>query len=502
MGKLTEFFIGYDTNRQVYYPGEVLRGSIVVNLNEPMQMRGIKLELHGKAYCHWSEQRGSGDNRRTVHYSGTENLLQTAIWLYGNGGNKIKHEAGRFNYQFAFQLPPVLPSSFEGGHGHIRYHLKANIDRPWKFDSKAKRPLIINELIDTNNLMYSRGPGGEISKEVGCCFNTGRLHVAGSIDRACYCPGETIYINSQVENKSSRDMTALKGKLIQTITYRASGNHTKHSTKTLSKIVGEEIPQGQYANWANKELPVPACPPTINTSVVQVQYRVEIEVDVPWGFDPSVKMPITVGTVPFRQTYSQQFVPPQQPALNPQMPPPLQNPQPGFSQQQHPSAPPPPPPQLLGYPDMAPPSYAAAIGDQATNIRDDEDKHTFGEMSYLPVYTYAQPFQGPNPYANLPPPNANAPGYQQAPNAPAPGFQPPPGVNAPGYPAPPNAPGFQPQPGVNAPGYPAPPNANGYQPMPGANSSGYPPPPMGAPGQPPQQMPYPNADLPPAYSKT
>lgn len=51
MGKLTEFFINYDTNRQVYYPGEVLRGSVVVNLNEPMQMRGIKLELHGMKFC-------------------------------------------------------------------------------------------------------------------------------------------------------------------------------------------------------------------------------------------------------------------------------------------------------------------------------------------------------------------------------------------------------------------------------------------------------------------
>jgi len=452
MGKLTEFFIGYDTNRQVYYPGEVLRGSIVVNLNEPMQMRGIKLELHGKAYCHWSERRGSGKSRYTVNYTGRDNLLQTDIRLYGNGENKIEHDAGRFDYQFAFQLPPVLPSSFEGSHGHIRYYLKANIDRPWKFDKTAKSPLIINELIDTNNMMYSRGPGDGKSKEVGCCFSIGQLNISGSIDRACYCPGETIYINSQVENDSSRNMTALKGKLIQTVTYRDNGYHTKYSTKTLSKIVGEGIPKGQYANWVNKELLVPACPPSIKTSVLEVDYSVLIKVDVPWGSDPSVVLPITVGTIPFRQTYSQQVVLPQQPAMNPQMPPPIQNHQPGFSQQQRPSAPPPPPPpQLIGYPDIAPPSYAAAVGDQATNIGDDEDKHTFGEMSYLPVYTYAQPLQGPNPYANLPPPNAPAPGYPATPNAT--GNQPPPNPPAsefqqqpggvPGQP-----PGFEPSPNI------------------------------------------------------
>ena len=53
----------------------------------------------------------------------------------------------------------------------------------------------------------------------------------------------------------------------------------------------------------------------------------------------------------------------------------------------------PPPPNLLGYPDMAPPSYAAAVGEKETNIADDNDQHTFGNLSYVPVYTYAQPYQ-------------------------------------------------------------------------------------------------------------
>ena len=53
----------------------------------------------------------------------------------------------------------------------------------------------------------------------------------------------------------------------------------------------------------------------------------------------------------------------------------------------------PPPPNLLGYPDMAPPSYAAAVGEKETNIADNNDQHTFGNLKYVPVYTYAQPYQ-------------------------------------------------------------------------------------------------------------
>ena len=52
-----------------------------------------------------------------------------------------------------------------------------------------------------------------------------------------------------------------------------------------------------------------------------------------------------------------------------------------------PSAPP------FGYPDMAPPSYASAVGEQPINIADDDDKYTQGNLTYIPVYTFAQPRQ-------------------------------------------------------------------------------------------------------------
>ena len=51
----------------------------------------------------------------------------------------------------------------------------------------------------------------------------------------------------------------------------------------------------------------------------------------------------------------------------------------------------PPPPNLLGYPDMVPPSYAPAVKQNKASIADDNDQHTFGNLSYVPVYTYAQP---------------------------------------------------------------------------------------------------------------
>ena len=55
----------------------------------------------------------------------------------------------------------------------------AKISRFWKTDPKITRPVIINELIDTNLPQYAVGPGGEKTTQVGCCWNAGPLHFDG-----------------------------------------------------------------------------------------------------------------------------------------------------------------------------------------------------------------------------------------------------------------------------------------------------------------------------------
>ena len=75
-------------------------------------------------------------------------------------------------------------------------------------------------------------------------------------------------------------------------------------------FIGAAIPKGEFAKWDNQALSIPALPPSIiNSRVVNVTYHVVIEVDVPWGFDPTINMPITMGTIPFRPAYQQITVP-------------------------------------------------------------------------------------------------------------------------------------------------------------------------------------------------
>ena len=115
--------------------------------------------------------------------------------------------------------------------------------------------------------------------------------------------------------------------ILQILTSKKSGNVWKLSgnfiydiwQKSWLKIklvsfctwyIGAAIPKGEFAKWDNQALSIPALPPSIiNSRVVNVTYHVVIEVDVPWGFDPTINMPITMGTIPFRPAYQQITVP-------------------------------------------------------------------------------------------------------------------------------------------------------------------------------------------------
>ena len=85
----------------------------------------------GKGYCHWTEQKGTGDNRRTVSYSGHEQFFDCISPLFGSlpnsNGPKLTLPAGQSTYQFVFTIPQNLPSSFESGIGYIRYEMKGKL---------------------------------------------------------------------------------------------------------------------------------------------------------------------------------------------------------------------------------------------------------------------------------------------------------------------------------------------------------------------------------------
>ena len=397
--KLQEFQVQFDSNREVYYSGEQVTGIVIVNTTEQIKCRKIEVNLTGVSYCDWTTTRTVRDsqgNSRTVteQHIGCQPLVEQKAILFGSDSRQsVQHPSGRYEYKFAFNLPPSLPSSFEGGTGHIGYMVEAKVDRPWKFDHKIRKPFTVNEVIDVNLPQYTAPQSGETRKQIGClCCIAGDLNMQANIDRSGYCPGELIFLTASCENHSSRKMNCMRATLIQHVSYQAGDptcRRTRGCSKKIARYDGEKIAKRGQDSWTNQPFLIPPLPPTINTLPVSVSYELKFQISVPWGFNPNISFGVTMGTVPFRQTYGNQSS--YQLAENQFMEEEFANWVPPTAQVS-PSA---PPPSVFGYPDMPPPSYAAAVGGLPVDVCDTNAKSNFGDQSYMPMYTYAQHFQGP-----------------------------------------------------------------------------------------------------------
>lgn len=85
----TECEIEFENNPiKVIYTGQLLRGNVRLTLTEEKNVRGVFVEIRGKAYAHWTQ--GSGDNRRS--YTGNEDYLnERTYFVGGNSGNVLSH---------------------------------------------------------------------------------------------------------------------------------------------------------------------------------------------------------------------------------------------------------------------------------------------------------------------------------------------------------------------------------------------------------------------------
>ena len=59
--------------------------------------------------------------------------------------------AGRYSYPFQFQLPPSLPSSFEGDYGYVRYWVRATVEKGREMLCNTKKPFSVVSPLDLND---------------------------------------------------------------------------------------------------------------------------------------------------------------------------------------------------------------------------------------------------------------------------------------------------------------------------------------------------------------
>ncbi|XP_018333492.1 arrestin domain-containing protein 17 [Agrilus planipennis] len=391
------FEIFFDKPQKVFSPGETISGRVKVILDSPKKIRGLEFCCKGLAHTSWSESEtvtGVDGKReqRNVEYRGDEEYFKIKYYLVGGKDQEMELPPGEHIYPFVCVLPPVLPSSFEGSKGYIRYTVKATLDRPWKFDHTTEVAITVISELDLNATPHLKETVTMTLEKYFCCLwcKSGPLLVEVFLPCSGYVPGQTITMNCNVDNASNVDINKITFTLKQKITFRSvfPSRHTHvNQTDIAFKSYSTPIPAKENRNFV-EEIIVPSIPPSnlTNCSLIDLDYELKVEANVT-GLHSNLtsKIPITIGTIPLQQGSNYVASAPSGHVavdIN-NLPKNLQNPTIGWVAPTVGDAPVYPPPYPTAPNDLPPPYPADNSGNQSNNFSTDP-----GFKPLYPVYTF------------------------------------------------------------------------------------------------------------------
>lgn len=275
--------------------------------------KGFYILISGTAKCHWTESEtrevGTGNDRRsetyTVSYDGKEVFINSKTYLFGfQGAEAIQIAAGSYKYNFAVDLPKLIPGSLSGEHGSIDYKIEAVLDIPWRFDKEVKKSFTVVRHDNLNDHADLKIPLKQEEVKTFCCFfcQSGPCIITTTIPFGGYAVGQGIPIRIEYANRSNTEIESTFVKLKRTYSYTSSTPHSKTKTDT-TKLV-EFTVGGARKGQTNIIDCIMNIPPTaVNSNsrycrVFQVSYFLEI-VGVVGGChsNPKIILPIQIGSV-------------------------------------------------------------------------------------------------------------------------------------------------------------------------------------------------------------
>jgi len=194
--------------------------------------------------------------------------------------------------------------------GYIRYMLAVRVSATSGQNFTAIKGITIISNIDVNAPTLLRPLSNSKEKTVCClCCASGPVSMTVSTDRGAYCSGESIRINVDTENHSSRRIVEIIASLKQTVVFYGDPEwHGLFRNLMLSQLSSktyriDKIIKTVYSstNLQNISLLIPLIIPTITgCNSVQVFYTLKVTLVLRNALDLNVELPIVIGTIPLR----------------------------------------------------------------------------------------------------------------------------------------------------------------------------------------------------------
>lgn len=307
--KKFEIHLEHDIDEQYqYFPGELMRGAVVLSSEDPVRVKAILVQIKGEATVSWPSDDQNGDM-----FSTSETYVDVTLTVFGtdDGGgvdqSTIELPGGDHSYPFEYALPPSLPSSFIGKHGGVTYIIKATLkeDRPGGLGTVITtdpflvlRPMDIasnRELQQRRTVTASRRTSG---LTLLCCLfgkTVGRFSVA----RTGVLPGDNVIVDADVSNDSSQPIKSIHAAVVLVSTFQAKKLTRSNTQVVVKKADNVEVEYGATHKWTSVLLALPSYIPESRLDgcdMIDIAYEVRFRLEMADGSDVTAAIPITVGT--------------------------------------------------------------------------------------------------------------------------------------------------------------------------------------------------------------
>uniref|UniRef100_A0A674KF17 Arrestin domain containing 5 n=1 Tax=Terrapene triunguis TaxID=2587831 RepID=A0A674KF17_9SAUR len=292
----------------VYLAGSSIAGQVILTLNNSLINPIVKVELVGRGYLEWNEETNADkDYSRDIICNNKADYINKTKTFYIEG-NWLA--SGTHIFDFDFNLPDRLPSTFSSNIARVSYFLKASCATRELILAKQKKYLLVQGTSYAGSKRHKelRYPlVVEVDKHVAyhCCFKHGLVILRISLVKNTFAPGEQIIFTTEIDNQTGRSIRKVVFALYSIILYlgytvraeRRSLEDRNEVMRLESRTKAAPFVVTRITSMFSLPKLLSVSSMSIANEIMEVRYELVGTVYLPWSMTTIVaKVPIIIRT--------------------------------------------------------------------------------------------------------------------------------------------------------------------------------------------------------------
>uniref|UniRef100_A0A452GHM8 Arrestin C-terminal-like domain-containing protein n=1 Tax=Gopherus agassizii TaxID=38772 RepID=A0A452GHM8_9SAUR len=288
---------------KVYLAGSSVAGQVILTLNNSLINPTVKVELVGRGYLQWNEETNADkDYSRNIICNNKADYVNKTKTFYIEG-NWLA--SGTHIFDFHFNLPDRLPSTFTSNIARVSYFLKASCATRELILAKQKKYLLVQ---GTSSSLPTNKIESQVSVRVQsyhCCFKHGLVILRISLEKNTFAPGEQIIFMTEIDNQTGRSIRKVVFALYSIILYLGyTVRSEQRSLEDRNEVMRLESRTKAAPFEVTRITSMFSLPKLLSVSsmlianeIMEVRYELIGTVYLPWSMNTIVaKVPIIIRT--------------------------------------------------------------------------------------------------------------------------------------------------------------------------------------------------------------